>query len=723
MNTSATEYCDSIDNDCDGETDEDDADDASTFYADDDGDGYGDPDITTEACSAPTGYVSDDEDCDDDDEDINPGATEVCDDIDNDCDEDIDDDDSSISDQTTWYLDDDEDGFGDPSSTTVDSCDQPSGYVDNDDDCDDSTNTIEDSITWYADDDSDGYGDPDDSTDSCTEPSGYVDNDEDCDDADGAINPDEDELCSTIYDDDCDGTENEDDAVDAPTWYDDNDGDGYGDSSTGATACTQPSGTSSDDTDCDDDDGDTYPGASEVCYDGVVNDCNGSASTALAQCTLTGTVSLTTAVTLYGRANNDEFGTRLYAPGDLDGDGHDDLLSTAPRNDDYATDSGAVYLSYGPLSDGEITVEASIEGDSNNVRLGNSLDVMDYDGDGDPDFLIGASKKNNGTGAAFLVLGPMSGTMNTSNALLTLTGETTDDGAGWTVAAIADHDSDGNPDIAVGAPGDDDNANASGATYLVYGFSSGSSSLVNAQKLLGEGADDNAGSSVAGNGDFNGDGTDDLAIGAPGYGTKFGRVYLFHGPVSSGVTSLADAEVIVTGVATGDQLGEGLTMGGDFSGDGTDDLLMGAPYDDNGASDAGVAFVLFGNISSTSISAFYSDAQFAAGGTGDHLGEALAFVEDIDADGSDEILLGASDNKTNGAGSGLVYLSYGGTSGGLIPDATINSDAAGDAVGTSLVYLGDTDKDGVGELAVGAIGVDGSGNNLGAIYVLGVAAY
>jgi hypothetical protein len=134
INPSATELCDGVDNDCDGSTDEDDALDAGTWYADSDSDGYGDPSATTAACSAPSGAVADATDCDDGDAAVNPGATELCNGIDDDCDGGTDEDDAA--DAGTWYTDADGDGYGDAGSP-VSACSQPSGTVLNADDCDD----------------------------------------------------------------------------------------------------------------------------------------------------------------------------------------------------------------------------------------------------------------------------------------------------------------------------------------------------------------------------------------------------------------------------------------------------------------------------------------------------------------------------------------------------------------------------------------------------------
>jgi hypothetical protein len=224
VNPGAAELCNGADDDCDGTAD-DDATDATTWYADADGDSFGDLAATAAACSLPTGYVADATDCDDTRAADHPGGTEVCDGADNDCDGTIDEDDAA------------------------------------------------DASTWYADADADGYGDPVSTTAACSLPAGYAANADDCDDGAAGVNPAAVESCDAV-DDDCDGSVDEAGATGALTWYRDADGDSHGVASPTTTACTVPSGYAASADDCDDTDVTAFPGAAEA-DDLVDDDCDG----------------------------------------------------------------------------------------------------------------------------------------------------------------------------------------------------------------------------------------------------------------------------------------------------------------------------------------------------------------------------------------------------------------------------------------------------------------
>ena len=301
VSPSALEICNGVDDNCDGLIDDSSSSDASVWYQDLDGDGYGAEQNTLLSCSAPNGYLSSAGDCDDFDMEISPLAVEICNGIDDNCDGLIDD--SSSSDASVWYQDSDGDGYGLPSLSST-SCDQPLGYVDNFEDCNDEDalvfplanelcNGVDDNCSgeedeglstyaWFADFDLDGFGDPQNVQMSCLQPEGMISNGGDCNDMQGIgalINPDSDELCDGL-DNDCDEMVDESSAIDASQWYFDGDEDGYGDPAEMALSCTKPLFYVANFEDCNDQDVLISPEGLEQC-NGVDDNCDQNIDEAL----------------------------------------------------------------------------------------------------------------------------------------------------------------------------------------------------------------------------------------------------------------------------------------------------------------------------------------------------------------------------------------------------------------------------------------------------------
>ena len=253
----------------------------------------------------------------------------------------------------------------------------------------------------------------------------------------------------------------------------------------------------------------------------------------------------------------------------------------------------------------------------------------------------------------------------------------------------------------------------------------GTSSLSAATVVLyGEAASDRAGRWVSAEVDVDGDGEADVLVGAyqsdgDGSVADAGRAYLVSG---AGITtgSLADAEAVYTGEKTTHQAGYTVDNDGDIDGDGYDDILISAVYENSVANRNGAVYVVYGPPTG-SLTLSSADAKLVGVARQDHAGVRTSMVEDANGDGRDEVLIGSFGVDAGGTDAGAAYVCYGPVTGTLSlssADGRFIGEAANDKAGTSVSGAGDVNNDGYGDLLVGSIAEAAGGTNAGAAYLI-----
>jgi hypothetical protein len=597
------------------------------------------------------------EDCDDGDPAINPGATEICDGVDNDCADGID---VNATDATDYFVDADADGYG--TGTATPSCDAVGGRVSNGDDCDDFDPLINPAATEVCDE---------------------LDTDEDCDhladDADDSVDP----TTATVM------------------VHPDEDGDGHGAPGAKVAAC-DPGPASTDD--CDDTNAAIYPLAPETCDDAVDDDCDGVADA----CRFSGEIDPMDAdAHLIGDEEFLSFGYDVSPAGDMNGDGVGDMAVAAGRN-------GFVFD--GPIG-GTISASDALahfeETKSGEPVAEDVQGIGDQQGDGYDDLVVGSGSATGWTGVqsgvAYIVLGPVSGVASIDAvADATVTGDG-HSGLGWGLSA-GDVNGDGVSDSIFGAP---DAAQGSfstyGAAYVFFGpVTSGELTPEDASAAFtGLNLGEYTGRSNAANGDVNADGVDDLLVSSVGFdygwstsvGSVGGAAYLFYGPVS-GTHPVSDADTrFVNGVETG-ELGAFCALGGDVDGDGSSDVALSAPG--IGGGDGAVYVVYSSQVPSVDDFDVTKAGATVVGDPDSSLGFHLDTAGDLDSDGNDDLTIGSYMVNT-------AWTYYGPISGSV--EATADASFVVTAavwpylrIGVATVFVGDVTGDGADDLAIGADG-------------------
>ena len=441
-------------------------------------------------------------------------------------------------------------------------------------------------------------------------------------------------------------------------------------------------------------------------------------------------------VSILGGLPNDEYvfvgeegrtlaGYQVALDGDIDGDGLDDVVVLSQASGVYvflgANLSSTARLN---LSQADYIVE---ETSSTANKVGSAVAYAgDVDGDGLDDVLIGTKYGSKNVGAS-LVFGSSFGSEQyvDLNGDITLLGEDEDDDAGMSIASAGDVDGDGLDDILVGARFFG-SSNHNGRVYLYYASTLANTSfnyLADADVVFLGSQHEEVGWSVGGAGDVDGDGLDDIMMGAifnGSNGAASGQSYLFLGSnlsnISSTATSNADYIFVAEDGTYEDYnnglLGRCVASAGDVDGDGLDDILLAATgygYNSNGKTYLFYGASL-GNSTSSSISVSTADVHFVGDRYRGRFGFSLSSAGDVDGDGLDDFLIGTKQESPSNNDPGEAYLIFANTIGNTMEYDMSNAvalygDNFLDYFGSS-VSAGDVDGDGVNDVLVGGYGYD-----------------
>lgn len=469
-----------------------------------------------------------------------------------------------------------------------------------------------------------------------------------------------------------------------------------------------------------------------------------------------------------GGAANDLAGYSVASAGDINGDGYADMIIGAPEAEQNGDLTGKAYVifgkkdGFGPIDLGRLSPADgfSIIGESpigkGSLTGASVSSAGDFNGDGYDDFIVGAPGDDRADGAAYLIYGKAGGFADVSLDALAREdgfkiGSEDFERAGTSVSSAGDVNGDGFADIVVGAPRNPVGEIDDGHAYVIFGSAGGYESIdlgdLPAAKgitILGDAENDQAGFSVSGAGDVNGDGFSDIIVGAKfadGGGTSSGEAYVIFGKASgfgqNGTIDLANLAAAdgftIQGDSAGDKAGFSVASAGDFNADGYADLIVGASESDDGGINAGAAYVIFGKASGLGpidLTNLAHKAGFVILGdeTYDNAGRSVSSAGDVNGDGFDDIIIGASRGNDGGSNAGQAYVIYGKSHGfdrvidvsalGDKDGFVIQGDTGGDQAGFSVSAAGDVNGDGFADVIVGAPYGDDLGTDAGNAYVI-----
>jgi hypothetical protein len=462
-----------------------------------------------------------------------------------------------------------------------------------------------------------------------------------------------------------------------------------------------------------------------------------------------------------GVAVSDQAGWWLSEAGDVNDDGFGDILIGAQNANPHGNNSGQSYVIYGgtgvqgtiELSGLDGTIGFMVNGIAAGDQSGTSVSGDgDVNGDGVDDILIGgrnADPHGSGSGQSYVLYGDqgLPGTielsaLNGTNGFR-MNGISTGDQSGFSVSLAGDMNGDGLADILIGALYADPHGNASGQSYVVYGGTGLPSTIelsaldgTSGFTINGVATDDRSGQMVSGAGDVNGDSFDDILLGVPAAGSG-GQSYVIYGGTSvPGTVELSGLDgtsgFTVNAIAGGDSAGDAASGAGDVNGDGLGDLLIGAHNADPHGNNSGQSYVVYGGTAlpgTIDLSALDGTNGFRLNGiaANDFAGGAVSGAGNVNGDGFDDIMIGASGADPNAPQAGQGYVVYGGSglpgtlelsalngTNGFRVNGILDTDYAGHMVSGA----GDVDGDYFDDILIAAPWADPHGPSSGTIYLV-----
>ncbi len=406
-------------------------------------------------------------------------------------------------------------------------------------------------------------------------------------------------------------------------------------------------------------------------------------------------------------------GFSVACAGDVNGDGFSDVIVGAIgyQNAMASNTTGAALVFHGSAAAGliySVTLWANTS-----ANMGFSVaGAGDVNGDGYSDVVVGANKFREDDGAAFVFHGSSLGVSASAAATLTLVDA--DAGVGNSVACAGDVNGDNFSDVIVGASNYSNGQNKEGAALVFHGSLPGVKTET-AAVIEGDQANANMGFSVASAGDVNGDGYSDIVTGAYTYdngNADEGAAFVFHGSASSSSTTFKITKEMNQADAS---FGYSVSSAGDVNGDGFSDVIVGAPYFDQGEENEGAAFVFHGSISGL----LFPGGSIDGGQKDANMGYSVSCAGDMNGDGYSDVIIGAVGYDNGKAKEGAAFVLKGSSNGVSFGwwQLILDADQADAAYGNSVAGAGDVNGDGYGDVIVGALLYDNDQVDEGAAFV------